>query len=74
MEKVLSSVCGSGRNGQWLKEQEWCVAQLEGGGPKALFGWNDQVQAAVKSKEDVWKEVLYGAYKEENRKLKRCIY
>ena len=47
---------------------------VRGGGPKALFGWNDQVQAAVKSKEDVWKEVLYGAYKEENRKLKRCIY
>ena len=47
--------------------------------------WNDQIKAAVKSKEDAWKEVLGAreedarerclvAYKKEKRKVKRCIY
>ena len=47
--------------------------------------WNDQVKAAVKRKEDAWKEML-GArdedaremclevYKEKKGKIKRCIY
>ena len=47
--------------------------------------WKDQVKAAAKRKEDAWREVL-GArgenardrclevYKEEKRKIKRCIY
>ena len=55
-----------------------------GGNPKSVW-WNDQVKAAVKRNKDVWKEVL-GArdedarerclevYKEEKRKVKRCIY
>ena len=47
--------------------------------------WNDQVKAAVKRKEDAWKEVLgvkdkdarercFEIYKEENKKVKRRIY
>ena len=46
--------------------------------------WNDQLKAALKRKEDVWKEVLgtrdevakercWEVYKEE-KKVKRCIY
>ena len=46
---------------------------------------NDQVKAGVKRKEDAWKEVLEArdeyarrrfleAYKEEKRKVKKCIY
>ena len=52
--------------------------------PKSVW-WNDKVKAAVKRKADAWKDVL-GArdedarercledYKEEKRKVKRCIY
>ena len=52
--------------------------------PKSVW-WDNQVKAVVKRKEDAWKEVL-GArdevarercletYKEEKRKVKRCIY
>ena len=47
--------------------------------------WNDQIKAAVKRREDAWKEVLGSrdkdagercleVYKEEKRKVKRCIY
>ena len=47
--------------------------------------WNNQIKAAVKRKEDAWKEVLEArdedarercleVYKEEKRKVKRCIY
>ena len=55
--------------------------QVEGGEPKIVC-WNDQVKAAVKRKEDTWKEVLgvrdedaremcLEVYKEEKRKVKR---
>ena len=58
--------------------------RVGGGNPKSVW-WNDQVKAAVKRKEDAWKEVL-GArdedarerylevYKTEKRKVKRSIY
>ena len=49
------------------------------------MGWNNQVKAKFKKKEDAWKEVLGArdedvrercleAYKEEKRKVKRYIY
>ena len=53
--------------------------------PAKSVGWNDHVKTAVQRKGDAWKEVL-GArdedarerylkvYKEEKRKVKRCIY
>ena len=46
--------------------------------------WNDQVKAAVKRKEDAWKvlgtrdedarERRLEVYKEEKKKVQRCIY
>ena len=61
----------------WLSES-W------GNDPKRVC-WNDKVKAAVKRKEGAWKQVLgardesakercMGAYREEKRKRKRCIY
>ena len=65
--------------------REVCGSVGEGGGnPKSVW-WNDQVKAAVKRKEDAWKEVLrtrdedarescLEVYKGEKKKVKRCIY
>ena len=47
--------------------------------------WNDEIKAAVRRKEAAWKEVLAAsdeeakercmeAYREEKRKVKKCIY
>ena len=63
-------VCGSVRVG--------------GKNPKSVW-WNDEIKAAVRRKEAAWKEVLAAsdkeakerfieAYREEKRKVKRCIY
>ena len=58
--------------------------RVGGGNPKCVW-WNEQVKAEIKRKEDAWKVVL-GArdedvrenclevYKEEKRKVRRCIY
>ena len=57
--------------------------QVGRGNPKSVW-WNNEVKAAVKRKEAAWKEAL-GArdeeakerclevYKEEKRKVKRCV-
>ena len=62
-----------------------CGSVKVGGGNSKSVWWNDEVKTMVKRKEDAWKEVL-GArdedagerslevYKEEKRKVKRCIY
>ena len=56
----------------------------EGKNPKSLW-WNDEVQAVFRRKEVAWKEDLAASdeeenerwmdtYREEKRKVKRCIY
>ena len=58
--------------------------RVGGVNPKNVW-WNEQVKAAVKRKEDAWKDVLRASiedarerrlevYKEEKRKVKRCNY
>ena len=58
--------------------------RVEGKNPKSLW-WNDEVKAKARRKENAWKEVLGAsdeeakercieAYREEKRKIKRCIY
>ena len=59
------------------------LVRVGGRNPKSV-GWNDKVKAAVKRKEDTWKEVLGArhedaretyleAYKEEKGKVKRAF-
>ena len=56
---------------------------MEGKNPKSVW-WNDKIKAAVRRKEAAWNEVLavsdeeakercMEAYREEKRKVKRCI-
>ena len=65
--------------------REMCGSVCVGGGNIKNVWWNDQVKAAVKREEDAWKDVLEArdedvrekfleVYKEEMRKVKRCIY
>ena len=57
---------------------------VRGNNPKSVW-WKDEIKAAVRIKEVVWKEVLAASdeeakegcmetYREEKRKVKRCIY
>ena len=61
------------------------MAQLELGGknPKSVW-WNDEIKATIRRKEAAWKVVLAAsyeetkercmeAYREEKKKVKRCI-
>ena len=64
--------------------KEVCSSVRVGGkNPKGVL-WNDEIKAAVRRKEDAWKGVLAAsdeetkercmeAYREEKRKVKRCI-
>ena len=53
--------------------------RVEGKNPKSVW-WNDEVKAAVSRKEmlaasdEEAKQSCIEAYKEENKKVKRCIY
>ena len=52
MEKMMLSIFGSRRNGQWLKEQEKCVAQWKWEGiknPKSVW-LSDHIKAVVRRK------------------------
>ena len=62
-----------------------CGSVRVGDGKSKSVWWNDQVKPAANRKEDAWKKVLEardeGArercleiYKQEKRKIKRCIY
>ena len=67
---------GNCKRGMWLSKS-W------GTTPKSVW-WNDEIKDAVRRKEDAWKGVLAAsdeetkescieAYREEKRKVKRCI-
>ena len=71
-------------NGLKCKRSVW-FSESEGKEPKECVCRNYEVKGVVKRKEAAWKEVLGAreedakercmeAYKEENRKVKRCIY
>ena len=58
--------------------------RVGGKNPKRVW-WNNEIKAVVRRKEATWKEVLAAsdeevkercmeAYREEKRKVKRCIY
>ena len=60
------------------------AVRVEGKNPKSVW-CNDEVKAAVRGMEAAWKEVLAAsyekpkercieAYREEKRKVKKCIY
>ena len=60
------------------------LVRVGGLNPKSVW-WDDQVKVAIKRKEGAWKEVLGArekdarerrleAFKEEKRKVKRCIH
>ena len=70
MVESAREVCGSVRVG--------------GKNPKSVW-WNDDIKAAFRRKEAVWKEVLAASdeeakercmetYREEKRKARKCIY
>ena len=65
--------------------REVCGSVRVGGGSPNSVWWNDEIKASVKRKETTGKEMLEArdevakeryleVYKEEKRKVKRCIY
>ena len=78
---------GENNNEHIWQQVKWAMvesARVGGKEPKSVW-WSNEVKVMIKRKEAAWKEVLgvrdeeakercLKAYREENRKFKRCIY